>query len=483
MPKPVEIPWPLSSAPGGHTQESGGRLVNCSAEPLGDASPVKVVWRRQAGLSSFTDLALSNFRNGILVSNLAYMGVGAKVVNVTSAGVVVVSGNLPGTAKATWARNNAATPDVQCVVPGDGAFTVTAGAVVAFTGLGVLPAPNCICGQDGYFFYGIGDNRIFAAGPNSTVVNANTFVTMQSRPTGNLLRVVPYKGLLFAFASKFCEVYNNTSNAFPAFPYSRLSVLEIGLFGRNAIAGWEEGFGSLHWVGAGAEGLGVYRITGASPEKVSPPDLDRLIGAITEANADTLEASCYQAGGKNFWVLSAPTWTWEFNLNTQKWNERDSYNAGLYQRWRGTGSLNAFGKWLIGDALSTRLLYIDPTTHQEFGSPMRMRMESGPVVNFPNRTQIARADFNFVTGVGISSSTTATGLAPQVGISCSRDGGVRWDNPRLRALGAAANSRRRVYVTNCGMSGPQGTRWRQDIADEVYSAFMGASMSADPRAN
>lgn len=483
MRKPVDIPWPLSSAPGGHPQEGGGRLINVSAEPLGDASPVKVVWHRQPGLSSFADLALSNFRGGILVNNLAYVAVGAKIVTVDSAGVVTVAGNLPGTAKATFARNNAATPDILCVVPGDGAFTVTAVSVVAFTGLGVLPAPTAICGQDGYFFWGIGDNRIFAAGPNSTVVNANTFITMQSRPTGALLRVVPYKGLLFAFATKFCEVYTNTSNPFPGFPYSRLSVIDSGLFGRNAIAGWEDGFGALHWVGPGAEGLGVYRLSGSTPEKVSPPDLDRLIRAITEANADTLEASCYESGGKNFWVLSAPTWTWELNLNTSKWNERDSFNAGLYQRWRGTGSLNAFGKWLVGDALSTRLLYIDPTTHQEFGSPMRFRMESGPVTNFPNRTQIARADFNFVTGVGQSSSTTQGGREPQVSLAISRDSGVRWDNPRLRALGPAANSRRRVYGTNWGLSGPQGARWRMDVTDEVYSAFMGATMSADPRAN
>lgn len=482
---PIDIPWPLSSAPGASPQESAGRLINVSAEPLGAEHPDKVVWRRRPGLTSFTDTTLTSFRgNGILVNNLAYLAVGGKVINVNAAGVVVQSGNLAGNpAKAQFARNNAATPDIQCVVPGEGAFTVTAGAVTAFTGGGNLPSPNSICSQDGYFFYGIGDNRVFAAGPNTTTVNANTFTTVQSRSTGNLLRVVPYKGLLFCFATKFLEVYNNTANAFPAFPYSRLSVLDVGLFGRNAIAGFEDGIGNMHWVGPGAEGLGVYRIAGgAEATKVSPPDLDRLIRAVGEANADTLEAFCYEADGKNFWVLSAPTWTWELNLNTGKWNERDSFLAGLFGRWRASGSINAFGKWLVGDMLTSKLNYVDPTTHQEVLGPMRFRMESGPCSKFPTSTAIARADFNFVTGVGKSSGATPNAREPNVAISASRNGGVNWDNPRIRALGPAANSKRRVYVTNCGQAGAQGARWRMDITDEVYSAFMGATMSADPRA-
>lgn len=481
MPGSIPIPWATSSAPGGSPQESGGRLINVAAEPLGDGSSIKVVWRRQAGLSQFADLLLSNFRGGMLVGSLLYVAVGAKIVTVDSAGVVTVVGDLPGTAKATFARNNAATPDIQCVVPGDGAFTLTPASVVAYTGGGALPSPTCIAGQDGYFFYGIGDNRIFAAGPNTAVLNSQTFTTMQSRATGNLLRLVPYQGLLLAFASQFCEVYTNSANPFPGFPYSRLSVIDCGLFGRNAIAGWEDGFGALHWVGRGPEGLAVYTLAGSVPVKVSPPDLDRLIQAI--ADTDTLEASVYQASGKNFWVLSAPGWTWEFNLNSKKWNERDSFSAGTYVRWRGTLSVQAFGKWLVGDQLSTKLLYVDPTNQQELTSPMRFRMESGPVSTFPNRTQIARFDGNFIMGVGQSSSTTPTGLDPQVSISASRDGGIHWDNPRLRKLGQAAQGRQRVYAMNFGLSSNKGVRWRMDVTDEVYAAFTGATMSADPRAN
>jgi hypothetical protein len=461
-------------------QESGGRLFNCTAEPLGKENPLQVIWRRRPGLSSHANLALTGYRGGILVNNLAYIAAGGKIVTVDSTGTVTVAGNLPGADRVTFARNNVSpNPDIQCVSPANGAFAVTSGSVTAFNAGGVLPAPNWVASQDGYFFWGIGDNRVFAAGPNSTVLNALTFTTVQSRPTGNLLRGVPYQGLMWFFASEFIEVWNDTANPFPGFPYSRYAVIDKGLFGRNAIAGWEDGFGQLLFVGNDA---GVYQLAGTAYNKVSPPDLDRLIAAIPSANADTLIAFVYTEGGKSFWVLQSPTWCWEFNLNTQKWEERSSLQAGQFVPWRATGSLNAFGKWLVGDTLSQTLGFIDPTTQQEYGSPVQIRMESAPVVDFPNRANIARSDWNFITGVGLSAGTTQTAQAPQVSISICRDG-ERWESPRLRQLGAEANGRRRVYATRWGQSTNHGVRWRLELSDEVYAAFLGSTMSDDPRAN
>ena len=65
------------------------------------------------------------------------------------------------------------------------------------------------------------------------------------------------------------------------------------------------------------------------------------------------QASKNLHGGKKFWVLSSPNWTWEFNLSTQQWNERWSLaTTGVQGRWRGTGGHPAFGKWLLGDMQS-----------------------------------------------------------------------------------------------------------------------------------
>ena len=111
--------------------------------------------------------------------------------------------------------------------------------------------------------------------------------------------------------------------------------------------------------------------------------------------------------------MQSPTWSWEFNLNTVKWNERWSLQAGLFVPWRATGSLNAFGQWLVGDSLSQQLLFIDPTSQQEVGAAVRMRMESAPAVKFPNRTGVDRGLISsFITGVGQSRVARRRRLLP-----------------------------------------------------------------------
>jgi hypothetical protein len=57
----------------------------------------------------------------------------------------------------------------------------------------------------------------------------------------------------------------------------------------------------------------------------------------------------------------------------------------------------------------------------KYGDPLVFQIESGPVQNFPNRTKVARADFDFVTGVGIATGIDPTQTNPQVGISWSQD--------------------------------------------------------------
>lgn len=477
----IPIPWPLSSAPGAKPQESAGRLINCYAEPLGASAGAKQVWRGTPGLTAFATTGFAGYRGSILVNNLLYVALSGKLVTVNSAGAVTLAGNLAGTQKVTFAKNNkAATPDIVCVDPANGAFLVTSGSVTAYTASGVLPAPNSVCFQDGYFFFTIGDRRVFATAINDTTMNALTFTTMQSRSSGQLLRGVTFKGLTFYFTTSSCEIWTDTANASPGFPYSRLSVADRGLLAYAAIAGQDEDFGNLLWVG---DDWGVYRFNAVfQPEKVSPPDLDRLIEAQSKIDATLLEASVYVEAGKSFWVLSSPTWTWEFNLNSEKWNEKSSLYSGLLSRWRGTGGVNAFGSWLAGDDQTGNLGRVDGSIYLEFGNQMLMRMESGPVEMFPNRMRVARADFEAVTGVGQSAAATNNGSKPRCAISWSDDGGIHWSNPLLRDLGVQAESTKRVSITGLGKTGAQGRRWRYEVADPVYRGLMGATMNASPRA-
>jgi hypothetical protein len=472
------IPWPLSSSPGASAQESAGRLVNCYAEPLGKdvgadkkLQPPAVVWRKSPGLSLFgASAAQTGFRGAINLDNSAlYAAWSGKVTKFNSAGVeTVLTGSLTGTEKVFWARNNKATPDLVCVAPGTGAFSVSTTTVISFADVDV-GAPNSVCFMDGYFIFSYGDGTLQASGLNDVTIATTDKTKAQSKP-GGLTRCVTFNGQLVALGPAFGEVYSDTANP-TGFPFTRSYTLQRGLASPYAIAGQEDGFGSsLIWV---ADDNSVVQHNGTpNPLKISPPDLDRLIAGV--ATKSTLEAFVYIADGHPKWVLKCPSFCWEFDLGSQKWNERASY---LGTTWRAVAACFAFGKWVVGDAALGRLLYIDRTSHTEYGDPLVFQMESGPVQQFPARTRVTRADFNFVTGVGDATGPDPSGTTPQVGISWSQDLGVTWGNELARDLGRQATPTR-VTVFRTGMTGVQGRRWRLKVSDPVYVAFFGGTQES-----
>lgn len=473
----IPIPFPLSSAPGARPIESAGRLINCAAEPLGDGG---MVIRRQPGVTQFAATAQTGYRGGLLVNNLFFAAFSGRLRSITSSGVDTDIGALAGTLPVTMARNNLSPTAQVAIVTENGAFqtTAAAGAPVAWVDPD-LPQPNSVCFQDGYFFFGIGDRRVFATDINAVTVNAPSFITAQAKSSDALVRVVAHKGVLFIFCTSCCEIWTDTANPTPAFPYSRLQVIDRGLASLTAIAGWEDGFGKMMWV---ADDDGVYMLNDAlQPDKVSSPDLDRLIRGVTDKT--TLKAGCYTFAGKSFWTLSSPTWTQEFNLSTQKWNERSSFSSSLLTRWRGVGGNLAFNKWLVGDAQSGNLGYIDDGAYTEFSAAQLFRVESGLVADFPNRARVARADFEFVPGVGSATGLDPIQTNPSVSVSWADDGGTTWSNPLLRKLGRQSDGTHRVYVCNTGLSRAVGRRWRLDISDPVYAALLRGTQSSNPSAH
>jgi hypothetical protein len=477
---PFPINFPLSTFPGNTSQESAGRLVNCSAEPIGPGGPSPAAYHRQPGLSQHAATTQSGYRGGLIVNNLSYevwAGQAATVDINGSVALLGTPGSFPGTKKVSIARNQNVVPDVVAVDIDNGAYTLsTGGAPAALNTGGIVPQANSICFQDGYFFLTISDGRVFASPINSIIVdpnkgwNALTFATVQSRADVTLLRGVAFSGSLYLFTTGHCEVWQDVANVYPNFPYARQVVLPFGLLQANAIAGWETGFDDLSWV---AQDFGVWELTsgGLQPQKISPPDLDRLIEAQHKLGSNTLEASVYMFAGKKFWVLSSPAWTWEFNLSTQSWNERWSLSQfGTQGRWRGTGGHPAFGKWLLGDVQSGTLCYIDDTNRTELGAPMLARLESAPVANFPNRLRVARADFQFSTGSG---QITRAITMKVTGAAAGTMGVVRLTVDQTQQV----NTNDTVIVSGVGGTTEANGTWPVTVIDATHIELQGSAFA------
>lgn len=363
----IQVPFPDSTMPGTHFQESGGRITNAYIEPLGPAAPTQVIYRRAPGLRTFGTTTRGGFRGGIQVGGALYAALNNQLVTFTAAGgPATVVGALPGTSKGFFARNARQSP--ASPVPPDIVFVDadTNSAVINGTTIGPLVrpsggggtdmgAPNSVCAIDGFFVFTVSDGKVWASDNNSVTIGGLSFGTAENKPDG-LTRGVPWAGQLFLFGPATTEVWANAGTT--PFPFARSVVIPRGLKGPFCVAGFEDNFSrALVWV---ADDNTVVRLNGYLPEKISPPDLDGLIERVTDNRQ--LEMSCFMSRGHAFILLSSATWSWVFDLNTNKWAERASH---LQKRSRITGGVFAFDKWLCGDLLSTNLQEITNTRHTE----------------------------------------------------------------------------------------------------------------------
>jgi hypothetical protein len=393
---------------------------------------------QRPGLRAFATSGQTGPRGQIIVGSTLYAAFANNVTRFDSAGVATSVGTLNGTSKVFWARNNKVpTADIVVVDPSNGASIVTASAVSAYPDVDV-GAPNSVCFLDGYFFFTYGDGSCIASGLNSTAINPLTAIKCEGKPDG-LLRAVPFTDLYLAGTDSI-EVWHDTAETAPAFPFSRLKVIPKGIIGRYAISGFEDGIDKgIMFVGSDKR---VYVLDGYTPTPISTLDVDRDIATFVEAGGDpsTIELFPYVLDGHSCVVMRSTAWTWVFDFDEMAWHERKSY---LAKYWRATGAIHAFNKWICGDSTAGNLLEISEFARDEVGSPLVWTVESAPVTAFPARQAVKSATLDMTQGVGIATGVDPVQTDPKVLISHSDDGGQTWSVPRERHLGRQSENRGR----------------------------------------
>jgi hypothetical protein len=172
---PVDITFPVSTSPGLRASEGAGRLINCFAEPIGEAGRAVATRHRSPGLTNFGTTARTGCRGMIEVEGTLYAAFDGQLEKFSSSGGASTNvGALNGTRKGFFAYNNAATPDKVFVDPDGNIYTFTTAATSSGFDAD-LPAANSVCSIDGYLVFTIGDGRCFATDLNSTSVNALSF--------------------------------------------------------------------------------------------------------------------------------------------------------------------------------------------------------------------------------------------------------------------------------------------------------------------
>lgn len=356
----TDVPFPLLTAPGLKPQLAGGRLLNTYPEKLPATAGKPYGYFRLPGLGVFATVPSGRFRGGVLVNNTFYGVFGSTVYSWTQfggAGTALV-GALPGTDIVFAVRNNAATPDVVFVSPGNGAFWINgSNQVVAYPDANV-GSPNAVVFHRGFFIFTYGNGVTRASNVNSTTINLLNSATAESKPD-TLYRPVPLgNGQLLLCGSSTLEVWGGQNDS--GYPFSYIATIARGIVGPAAIAGAEDGFGKgIYLVG---DDNRVSRLDQYTCTPISNADLDTLIERETDKTV--IRVGVFNSRGHGFVTVQGPAWCWIFDTTLSTWVERSSY---LKNYFRGLYPVQAFGKWICGDSDAPQLGDISANYRKDWG--------------------------------------------------------------------------------------------------------------------
>jgi hypothetical protein len=464
----------MLTGPGRLPQAAGGRLINTYPEKLPATAGKPYAYWRTAGLLPWATSGGSNYRGALLVNNLIYAVISNTVYTFPSTGGAgtALTGSVPGTTPVTMARNNKPGPDIVIVAPGNGAFWIDPGAPTAVASYPDVDVgqPNAVVFHRGFFIFTYGDGKTRASDVNSTVINTLNVATAESKPD-TLYRPIPLgNGQLLLCGSNSMEAWGGINDT--GYPFSYVSTIARGIVGINAIAGHDDGFGKgIFFVG---DDFKVSTLDGYTPVPISVPDLDLLIEG--EPDKTVITVSVYVSQGHGMVAVQGPQWCWEYDTTLQNWHERKSH---LQNYWRGKFPVAAFGTWICGDRESGNLAVIDGLTHTEFGNPLLIQIETGPMGAFPNKIRINSIELYLTKGVGKATGVDPLETDPDISISISRDGGQNWSNPRVIKVGRQSLTDQRVRASIWGQAQNQGVRWRLRESAPLSFGFMGIDMKVD----
>ena len=472
---PAPLPFPVTALPGRRPGEGQGDLLNTFARKVGNV----VRWQRVPGTRRLTPERAPPFKpRGQIIVDPYVISVWDETVTRTIADGTVeamVGAALAGTGIVTMARN-LHTPVQVVAVSGGFAYVLNmeTNAVEIYppnsvdSGLGNV---NSVDYYSGYFVFSRSNGTIVATDLQTLEFNDLSFAMAESDPDG-LLRVFGSSPVLLACGPSTIEVYQDVGTA--PFPFQRVTVIPVGLISQGAIAG-----GGSQWDRPAlfvAHDHTVRMLKGYDPVIVSNEDVSFDIERVARAGlADTLVAQVYTHGDNAMWSLTSDSWTWEFNISTQLWHRRQSYNFGQMVPWRARFAVHSGRRWIAQDELQGGLLEIsnevqdEPSLAVGHKAPLVMRCESASLGEFPANIRLPAVFLDFAVAPAVLGYPD-----PKVLLSWSHDGGATWSNPLERTLGGQGEYRTLVALRNLGRSSHHGVRLAWEVYDPVPVTFTSA---------
>lgn len=308
-----------------------------------------------------------------------------------------------------------------------------------------------VCYIDGYFAFNQPNSQIiWVTGIlDGTAIDPLAFAAAESSPD-QVVAVVNNNREVWVFGQGTTEVwYDAATTPFPLAPIQG-AYNEIGCLAPFSIAKLDN---SIFWLGSDPRGYGiVYRNQGYTGKRVSTHAIEYAIqqyGDISDAEAYT-----YQQEGHAFYVLNFPSAnaTWVYDVSTNAWHERASWDNGVFARHRGQCQMNFNSQTIVGDYENGNIYALDLDVYSDNGGVQKWVRSWRPLP--PNQNNLKRTaqhtlQLTCESGVGLN---LGQGADPQVMLRWSDDGGHTWSNEHWISMGKIGEYGYRAIWRRLGMT-------------------------------
>lgn len=411
----ARISLPIHSYNLRSTPTSPSRLVNCFIEQLPPDAKGPAYLARVPGIKAWTDITDTFPSVGSIQS--MFQGLGAlwvvaseSLYKITKDKVVTLIGSTPGNGNVDIDSNTTTITVVN--EPFGYTYDGTTFAVISdtdFTGRGAGDVEFL----DDYMLFREPDTgRFFGSDlASATAFNALNFATAEAAPDDLVGMKVDHRQLIL-FGEKTTELWENTGAS--GFPFQRSinGLVEQGCLNGRTIAKLDN---SVYWL---ADDFTVRRLEGITPIRVSQHAVEEQ---FRTKQVSTAQAYTYRQNGHMFYVLGFSDGTFVYDVTTQLWHERETYND---DHWLATSHASAFDKELVGDAESGKIGELDVDTYADQGVTQLVSFTYQPIYAEQQRAFHDRLEIVFEPGVGL---TTGQGSDPEVMMEYSDDGGLTYD--------------------------------------------------------
>lgn len=464
----VQVDFGHTSNPDKTGFASNQRLLNAYAEAQGQAAKSPLPVYAVPGTSRFDKGATG--LTGPCRGMIHVFGKGLCVVAGSTAALfddqgnaTPVTGTIGGASMVIMAANQETNPKIGIVA--DGVYYVLDTATNTITRLAIpsLPAPNSVTFLDGYLVFSIPDGRIFHTAINDALtVNALSFATAQSRSDG-LRRIVTHRGALIALGEESLEIWEDAGTTPFAFARIRADI-DIGCIAEHTVATVAD---ALIWV----DHNGVVRqLTASEPVRISTHALERAISSLSWDERRTLYAVYTHFNGHDFYAITSPHWTWEYDLATGLWHQRASADS---VNWFARGFESFNGNIIIGSSADSALHRLDDTSQTESGSPYLFLAQSAPLHAFPHALIVDQLDVDIIPGVGITGADPDAS-DPKLMLDWSDDGGRTWVGGRTASLGRVGERFAVASFYQLGAARKAGRTFRISCSSSVSRGILNA---------